>query len=133
MKTNMKLNLTKEQLREQLNKIEEQEEKEMIKERYPEFKKLEGKYFKYLNSYGSDYKKWGVYTKVIEIKPSDLYNVGRGVDCHFTGFSFEFDKIGLITIENIKRGHTHLLGDEISEAEFNAAWNEIADMINKMK
>jgi len=129
-------NPIKEQLQKQLNAIAKQEEKELIAKHYPEFKKLEGKYFKYKNSYScpekpSDY--WFLYTKITEIKPDDVYNTrGNGVACHFKGWSFQTDKYANISVEKKKTGYVHSLGQEITENEFHSAWDKIIEALNNL-
>jgi len=131
-----KLTLSKEQLQKQLDEIAKKEEQEMIETHYPKFKKFEGKFFKTSNCYScpekpSDY--WWLYTKITEIKPKDIYNTrGNGVASHYTGWSFQVDKYGQISIEREKSGYIHSLGQEITEKEFNAAWDKMIDKINAL-
>jgi hypothetical protein len=132
----LKKELTKkEQLQKELNAIAKQEHKEMIDANYPEFKKLEGRFFKYKNSYSlpekpSDY--WWLYQKVIEIKPEDIYMGANGPLSHYRGWSFQTDKHGTITIENNKHGYVHGLEKEITEAEFNEAWNKMVERLSNL-
>jgi len=122
----------KEQLQKQLNVIAERERKEFIKKHYPEFKKLEGKYFKYRNSYGHG-TGWWLYKTVTEIKESDVYDTGsNGPACRYKGWSFEICSNGHISIETIKSGYTHSLETEITKKEFNAAWNKMIDKLNNL-
>lgn len=123
------------ELQAQLKAIEEQELKEKIAQNYPDFKKLEGKCFKYKNSFGgvekpSDY--WWMYTKVTEIKESDIYTSGENVLCSYTGFTFQTDKYKQITINPNEIGYVHSLQDEISEKEFNRAWSRMIANINSI-
>lgn len=133
METNKKP--TKELLQKQLNDLAEQERKEMIKAYYPQFKGLIGKFFKTKNSYSlpkkpSDY--WFIYTKITDIKKGDLYDTGNGVLSEFRGFDFQTDMYGDITINKSRKGCVHSLGDEITEQEFNEAWNKMIDSLNKL-
>lgn len=129
-------NVTKEELQKQLNKIAIAEEKEMIAKHYPEFKKFEGRYFKQRNNYScpkkpSDY--WFMYTKITEINPKDVYDTrGNGVACYFKGWTFQTCRDGHISINKEKHGYIHGLGKEITEKEFNDAWNTMIDKINSL-
>jgi CCR4-NOT transcriptional regulation complex NOT5 subunit len=51
MKKKSSTQTTKEQLQKQLDAIAKQEQKEMIEKHYPEFKKLEGAFYKTRNNY----------------------------------------------------------------------------------
>jgi hypothetical protein len=130
------LNSTKEQLQKKLNAIAKKEEKEMIEKHYPEFKKLEGKFFKKRNNYSlpkkpSDY--WFYYTKVTQIKPEYVYDTrGNGANCFFKGYSFQTCKLGNTTIEKIDTGYVSSLGVEITEKEFNEAWNKLMSSLDKL-
>ena len=128
---------TKEQLQKQLNAIAKQEEKELIERHYPEFKKLEGTFYKKRTNYGfpekpTDY--WFLYTKITEIKPDDVYANGNGVGvaCHFNGWSFQTCKYGNFTVEQEKKGYVDCLGEQITEQEFIDAWNKTMPSINKL-
>ena len=126
-------NLTKEQLRAELAKIEQQERKDLIKNEYPNFKKLEGTFWKTRNGYGGGTKKWWYYTKITKIKPSDVYDTcGNGITSTFEGYTFQTCTYNTFTVEQEKRGYIHSLGEQISESEFNAAWNKAMDELNKL-
>ncbi len=134
----MKKNSTKEQLQKQLNRIAEQEHSKMVEENYPKHKvRFEGKFFKYKNSYScpskpSDY--WYIYTKVLSIKPEDIYEGQPGLvlsSCKV--YSFQIHKYGNLTVEVDKRSYTHSLGKEISEDEFNKGFNKMVELINGLK
>lgn len=131
-----KLNLTKEQLQKQLNDIAEKENKEMVEKYYPEFKKFEGRYFKYKNNYSCPTKKsdyWFTYTKVVKVSPDDIYDTrGNGVTSRFNGWYFEVDKFGHTSISSIEGGYIHSLDKEITETEFNKAWNKMVDGFEKL-
>jgi hypothetical protein len=128
---------TKEQLQKQLNAIAKQEEKDIIAKYYPEFKKLEGTFYKVKTSYScptkpSDY--WWIYTKVTEIKPDDVYNTnGNGVTCHFKGWSFQNCRDGNFSVEQEKIGYVHSLGKQITQQEFIQAWNNAMANLDKLK
>jgi hypothetical protein len=131
----MSSNLTKrkKEIQKQLNEIAEQERKELIETHYPEFKKLVGKYFKTRNGYGSDTPKWWLYVKVTEIKPEDVYDTcGKGATCHFKGYSFQTTCYGHFSVEMISSGYMHSLGKEITEGEFNEAWNKAMGNLEKL-
>lgn len=127
---------TKEQLQKQLNAIAKQEEKELIEKHYPEFKKLEGTFYKTRNNYScpekpSDY--WWLYTKITEIKPDDVYDTRyNGVACHFKGWSFQTCKNGNFSVEQEKIGYVHSLGKQITEQEFVEAWNKAMSNLDKL-
>lgn len=130
----MKKSVLEEKLKKQLQEIAEEKLNKVIKDNYPIFKeKYEGKFFKIENSYSS-IEKWWLYTKVTEIKPSHIYiGYKDAVLCNFDGFSFQTNVDKVITIESNKFGFTHSLGKEISEKEYNDAWNKMIDNINKLK
>jgi hypothetical protein len=127
---------TKEQLQKQLNAIAKQEEKEMIEKHYPEFKKLEGTFYKTRNSYGVPKKPsdwWFAYTKITEIKPGDVYDTrGIGVACHFKGWSFQTCNRGKFSVEQEKLSYVHSLGNQITEKEFIEAWNKAMSNLDKL-
>ena len=130
------LKTKKEQLQKQLNAIAEQEEKELIEKHYPEFKKLEGTFYKRINNFSlpkksSDY--WFLYTKVTEIKPEYVYDTrGNGVACYFKGWSFQTDKYGNFSVVQEKSGYVHSLGEQITEQEFLKAWNKAMSDLDKL-
>ncbi len=114
----------KEQLQAQLNAIVKEERKLLIEKHYPKFKKLAGKCFKFMNSYGNG-TSWPAYTKVIKIAPEDLYvNGNKEVLAHYQGWCFQSCSNNIFTVEKKECGYVHGLGKEITEAEFNAAWNK---------
>lgn len=127
MSTN-KSTLTKEQLEKQLNAIIERQNREIIKKHYPILKKLEGTFWKTRNSASlpkipSDY--WFIYTKIVEIKPNYVYDTrGNGVTCGFDGWSFQTTKYADFEVQQEKKSYAHLLGERITEQEFNDAWNK---------
>jgi hypothetical protein len=126
---------TKEQLQKKLNAIEEQEYKEMIAKHYPEFKKLEGKYFKSKSCYScpkkpSDY--WFVYTKVVSVRPKDIYEISNGVSAHLTCITFQSESRDLLIIDTNHKTYAHSLGKEITEKEFMAAWGKLRNKIDSL-
>jgi hypothetical protein len=124
--------LKKQQLKQELAKIEDVEQEERIQNHYPRFKKLEGKFFKKRNRYSRG-KEWLLYTKVIEIRPEDLYEAhGNKVTAHCRGYSFETDCDGKILINKKQTTYTHILGKQITEKEFNEAWNKMIDSMNSL-
>lgn len=131
----MKISIEKAILQKQLTKIEKKERLELIKKYLPEFKKLEGKYFKFRSGYGGDYKKWWVYTKVLLITADDLYEGGGDTPClsRLTGWRFQTDAFSVFTVAKNCDGYVHLLGEEITEHEFNTAWNAAMDSLNNLK
>lgn len=128
------MQLTKEQLQAQLYAIVEKEQKELFEKHYPKFKKLEGKFFKRRNNFSapkkpSDY--WYVFEKVTSVTPDDLYMSGSTVFCRCKSWSFQTDSEGAVYIRH-NDGYTHSLGKEISEAEFNQAWNNMIEQLDKL-
>lgn len=111
-----------------------QPQKEMVEKYYPIFKKkYEGKYFKYDNGYNRE-QRWTMYTKVVEIKPEHIYDTrGNEVTSCYNGWNFQTDTNGQITISCEKNGYAHSLQKEISEKEFNEAWNKMIEKINLIK
>jgi len=127
---------TKEQLQKQLNAIAWQEKKDLIKIHYPEFKKFEGRYFKVKNSYGGAEKRsdwWWLYIKVTQVNPDDVYDTGgNGVNCRCKGYSFQTCKYGNVEIDKNKRTYISSLVQEITEKEFNEAWNKLMSTLEKL-
>jgi len=129
----------KEELQKQLDEIKKQEEKELVDKHYPEFKKFEGKCFKMRNNYSlpevpSDY--WWLYKKVVKIKKEDIYFSKcktLKVLSYYDGYSFQTDKHGRITINKNEQGYIHGLGEEITEKEFNDAWDKMIVCLEKLK
>jgi hypothetical protein len=123
MKTKTTQLLPKEELQRQLKLIHKKEDKEFVQLHYPEFKKLEGKYFKKRNSYGSG-KNWWMYIKIVSIKETDVYSGSGGIALsHYRGYSFQICSSGNISVEKINHGYAHDLGKEITKKEFDAAWS----------
>lgn len=120
------LKTRKEQLQKELNAISKAEDAEIIKEHYPVIKKkFEGKFFKRRNNYSHN-KQWWLYTKVTEIKPSDIYNtMGNGVTSHYKGWSFETTTSKQVDINQKETGYVHSLGKEITKKEFSEAWDKM--------
>ena len=135
MKVKHKIKPSKEELQKQLDAIVLKEEKERINKAFPEFKKLEGRYFKVKNCYSlakkpSDY--WWLYVKVVEVKKSELYLSGDKECCYFRGYSFQTDKNGLITIDRNVYATSNGLAKEITQEEFNTAWLKVSDALNDL-
>jgi len=126
---------TKKKLQNQLNAIAKQEEKELIEKNHPIFKaKFEGKYFKTINSYNSTDKGWWLYIKILEIKPSDVYNsIGNEVTASYHGWSFQTTCYNEIIIDKEKNGYVHSIDMEITEDEFYTAYNKMIASIDKLK
>lgn len=135
-KTNLSaaLEARKKELETELIKINTIQEQGIINQHYPLFKKkYEGKYFKRSNGY-NDKERWWMYTKVVEIKPDDVYDTkGNGVASHYTGWTFQTASNDEITISKEERGYVQSLGYQISKAEFTAAWNKMIDKLNAME
>lgn len=123
----------KEELSNELQKIATIEEQEIINEHYPAIKKkFEGKYFRCRNSYNAK-ESWWMYIKVVQIKPDDVYDTkGNGVTAHYSGFNFQTDSNGNVTVEIVKWGYVHTVGQKITKKEFDAAWRKTLKNINSI-
>lgn len=123
-------------LERQLRSIREKEEKKLIAKHYPKFKKLVGKFYKIRDNYSCPRKKsdyWYKYVKITEINPDDIYDVNtRTALCSYKGYSFNTDKYGVFTVVKDCNGYVHLLDEQITEEEFNTAWNKAMDSLNKL-
>lgn len=127
--------MNKKELLAALAEIEKKEREQMLENYYPEFKKLEGRFFKKQNNYSCPEKKsdyWWLYTKVVSVKPQDVYLSGSGVASHFSGWTFQTCKYKNVTIEKNAKGYVQNLGDEITEKEFNKAWNDMLLSLAKL-
>lgn len=128
--------MTKEQLLKELEVINKQESEKLIETYYPQFKEYEGKCFKKQNHYScpekpSDY--WFLYHKVVKITPKDVYNTGgQGVACRYKGWSFETCKYKRFNVDMNQIGYIHHIGEEISEEEFNSAFNKALSKLKKL-
>lgn len=122
---------SKEELQKKLNAIEKAERKQMVKDHFPEFKKLEGKYFKTRNSYGGKWKKWWLYRKVLSVKPSGMYISNTSPMCNTIQANFELCSDGKVNIEKTT-GYAHSLGSEISKKEFDSAVRKIKKHIDSL-
>lgn len=112
--------------------IREKRDYLLISQHFEEFKKLEGKYFKFRNGYGGNQKKWWQYLKVKSIKKEDLYVSGEDrVLSYFTGITFEITSLGIAEIQFNHKGYVHSLDSytEISESEFN---KQLKSLIGKL-
>ena len=124
--------MRKEQLLKELKAIEEAERQKMISENYEEFKKLEGKCFKFRNNYSCPEKKsdyWWMYKQVIAIPEDGIYQTSTGVSCHLKCWTFQTDKYGASTINPDDTTYAHSLGEEITKEEFDAAFEKMIKAI----
>ena len=126
----------KEQLKKQLNEIENLARKKLIEMYYQVFKKLEGTCYKKKNNYScpekpSDY--WFTYTRVLEIKEEDIFydNKDNKVLSRFRGVSFDTDKYENFSIRQ-ENSYVHFLGKKITEKEFNKAFNNQLSRAKKL-
>lgn len=130
---------TKEQLLEELKVIEEKELNDLIEKHYPEFKKLEGKCFKYKNSYSlpeneSDY--WFKYIKILKIEKENINKRNQEILCTCKTFSFQKDKYGEIKINPNDNDYVHFLiknNIEITNDEFKKEYNKLLNDVNIFK
>ena len=126
----------KEKLQEKLNQIEENERLALQENNYPEIcEKYLGKCFKVRNNYScpekpSDY--WFLYLKVTEIKKEDVYQTSNGVSATYSGYSFQTDKYKNVNVRK-ENGYIHYLGEEITQNEFDEAWNKMINRVNSIK
>jgi hypothetical protein len=82
--------------------------------------KHEGKYYKYLNSYGGDAEKWWLY-----------YRVDKVNDIHtWSGASFQDDKRGKLEFTIEKRGYISSLKQRVSKSEYD---KEFKKFLKKMQ
>lgn len=123
----------KDALRKELDALNKQEMEALIEKHYPLIKeRFEGKYFKTQNAYNSRHK-WWRYVKVAEIKSDGVYDThGNGVTAVFNGYSFEKTTSNEVVINQVKGGYVHSLDIEITEKEFNEAWNKIIGYVNTL-
>jgi hypothetical protein len=128
---------TKAELEAELAAIKEQEFQAMVDENYPEFKKLEGKFFKVRNNYSqpekeSDY--WWMYKQVTKVRKEDVYHSSQSVSCIVRGWSFETTRDNLFEVKKDMIEYAHSLERqiEISEKEFKAAWNKAKAALNEL-
>ena len=121
----------KNKLIKQLSGIREKEWAMLVDKHYPKFKQMEGKCFKCVNSYGQG-KDWTLYKKVVKIEKENLYMGSNEVLSFFSGWQFEVRNDGGIYVKEIKSGFIHGLGNEITEREFNAAYNKMITLLNKI-
>lgn len=124
------------QLEARINALHKLETDHLINDNYPSFKSYEGRYFKTRNNFSLPKSKkdyWFVYTKVLKVEKEYLYTSGENVLCHFDGFSFQECSNGDIIITNEKYNYIHSLMDEISEKEFNEAFDKIKFKLSKIR
>ncbi len=116
-----------------LSAIEEQERIAREVKYRPIFeKKYVGKYFKYRNSYGTD-KAWWLYTYITSI--NSVYPIHGNQISGIAG-GWQFQKTSYEVVEIKKDQHIYLhspsVKQEISQAEFYAAWNGLMRHIDSL-
>lgn len=90
MKEVEKIQIKKDELRQQLVDLSDREYELLIEDHYPEFKKKEGNYYKRKNSTGgSDRKEWFIYYRLNEVIKESIHETSWGVTFRFKGVSFE--------------------------------------------
>lgn len=118
--------MKKEELLSQLKFIEEKERRETIDAAYPDYKKLEGKYYKEKNYFSCPKKKsdyWWMYIKVCKVEKDNLYlAINNVVLAKVECLRFQTDNYGTITIETKKNIYGNSLGKEITKKEFDKAF-----------
>lgn len=127
---------TKEELKAELEAIEQKEYEEFIETNYPKFKELVGRCFKLKNNYSCPEKKsdyWYKYTKITSIEKDDVYrSCGGEALSYYHGISFQTDKNGRIDINPMEESYVHSLGNEITLKEFNRALDIVKLKINSL-
>lgn len=124
------LELKKESLLKEIRSVEKRLAKDFVATHYPEIsKKFLGKYFKDKNGYSQN-DEWWMYHKVTDIKPEDVYSVGGEPTAKCRVLTFNATSEGHIRILKDNNAYVHGLGQEITEREFNEAWNKMMDAIN---
>lgn len=129
----------KEELLQQLAEIENQEREQLIKIEYTKFEQLIGKCFKFRTSYSSPEKKsdyWYVYSKIVSIRPDDLYLGGASANevlARCRTITFQKNKYGSIIINPNDYTYVHCIGEEISINEFNQEFENIINILNKLR
>jgi len=114
------------------------QEKQIIKEHLANYKKLEGTYYKQLNSYGTRTRygkkdQWWRYTKIVKIINKNLFvSYDRHILCEFEGWAFECTNDLIINVTRKNLGYTQNLGIQITEQEFNAAWNKAMAKLDEL-
>jgi hypothetical protein len=126
-----KIEQLKEQEQSLRNEIYALEKEELTKKVMPKAKKLIGKCYKYLNSYGGDQKPWWLYQKVVEIKSiNDENKVWLKVN------TFQKDCTGDINFKKEEFGYRDLRdGDdyqEISSKEYEMEKNKLIDILKTL-
>jgi hypothetical protein len=124
-----------EQLKEQeqslRNEIYALEKEELTKKVMPKAKKLIGKCYKYLNSYGGDRASWWLYRKVISIKSiNDTNRIWIIVNM------FQRDCEGDINFKKEELGFSDLRGgdgyQEITLHEYESVKKELVDILKTL-
>lgn len=123
------MNLTKEELQQQLKAIQKEEDDKIIKEALPYFESFKGKCFRTRNMYSSK-EAWYLYIKVLDVKEEDIYVSGGRALSNYEGVSFQTDSYGQTTI-NKESSYIHSIEDhsEITNEEFN---KEVGKMLSNV-
>ena len=120
-----------EELQAELNAIKEKKFQERLDVEYPILnEKVSGKFFKLKTGEGS--KKWYIYSKVGNLKREDMYFVRNNeATASLKGFTFQTNQFKEVIIRTDADLYSHYIGQPISEAEYNKAWNNMMAFINK--
>jgi len=123
------MNLTKEELQQQLAAIQKEEDNKIIQEALPYFQSFKGKCFRTRNMYSSK-EAWFLYIKVLDVKEEDIYVSGGRALSNYEGVSFQTDSYGQTTISK-ESSYIHSIEDysEITDEEFN---KEVVKMISNV-
>jgi|SRR5215217_2339623 len=103
-------------LKEELDAVNTQVELPTLKEKY------EGKYFKYLNSYGGDRAKWWLYSKCTNVEGT----------FHATISSFQVDCDGKAEFKIDDFSPISMLKHEITEEEYLTELNRLKTVFNML-
>jgi len=124
------MNLTKEELQQQLKAIQTEEDNKIIKEALPYFESFKGKCFKSKDYYSGE-KSWWRYIKVLDVNESCIYVSGGRALSNYKGVYFQTDSYGTTTINQEEDGYIHTIEDytEITKEDFN---KEVGKMISNV-
>lgn len=101
-----KIQIKKDELKQQIADLSDEEYDILLEENYPEFKKLEGNFYKRKNSSGgSDPKEWFLYYRLDEVIKESIHESSWGAVFRFKGICFENRYNDSIVIEPYFEGY----------------------------
>lgn len=83
------IQIKKDELRQQIFELSDQEYDLLVAEHYPKFKQHEGNFYKRKNSTGGERKEWFIYYRMDEVIKESILSTSWGVTFRFKGISFE--------------------------------------------